>query len=174
MDILIPLDSLSPEVWNSNFQGEIRYLPIDDFYVLPKEIAVKEAHKIIEDIKTKKVAIFCLGGHGRTGYLASIILGLMEYKDPIKFIRDNYCISAVESLSQIEQIGEILEKDFSKYYTFNDLFFFNVFETNNVQWTKDTCGECRDYIFATEECKKTGKKVKYFSPPCDDFINYRR
>ena len=57
-------------------------------------------------LENKKVGLFCLGGHGRTGYVACGVLGKLGYADPIAQIRKVYCNSAVESNSQIKQIAK--------------------------------------------------------------------
>lgn len=50
----------------------------------------------------RKVHVGCIGGHGRTGTmlaaLASVMLG---EKDAIIYVRENYCVKAVESQAQI-------------------------------------------------------------------------
>jgi len=58
----------------------------------------------------RDVIACCVGGHGRTGLVLSILAYLMCNKaktDPIKFVRDNYCENAVETYKQIEYIEKI-------------------------------------------------------------------
>lgn len=60
----------------------------------------------------KGIYVACAAGHGRTG-TALAILGTMlgaikKGVDPITFVRDYYCEDAVESMSQIAYIEEIL------------------------------------------------------------------
>lgn len=55
-----------------------------------------------------RVGIFCMGGHGRTGSAAAILLakfGLLEEGEcPVTVVRDLHCQEAVESLEQITYI----------------------------------------------------------------------
>ncbi len=59
----------------------------------------------------KDVIVACLGGHGRTGMVLSILAVLMNATDhdPVKFVRDNYCEEAVETGSQIKYIEKITQ-----------------------------------------------------------------
>ena len=45
----------------------------------------------------------CIGGHGRTGtFFAALVAHMMpEVKDPIAYVRENYCNEAVETEEQI-------------------------------------------------------------------------
>jgi hypothetical protein len=51
-----------------------------------------------------KIAVYCEGGHGRTGTFLSIIAHRFGYREPVKHIRQVYCRKAVESLAQINYI----------------------------------------------------------------------
>lgn len=111
IDTLIPLDTVDGRIWSSGWRGEIFYVPIEDFSVLPEDVedwAVNEAVSIYNE--GKSIAIFCLGGHGRTGYFASLVLGKLGVEDPIDLLRANYCEKAVESNKQVEAISKYLEK----------------------------------------------------------------
>ena len=111
VDILIPLDSLDGKIWDWGFRGEIWYYPISDFDILPSDVLLDLIEKILTAIQSgKKVGMFCIGGHGRTGYVASCVLGFLDKKDPIEYIRNHYCEKAVETNSQIRHIAEILDK----------------------------------------------------------------
>lgn len=108
-DILVPLDYLDGAIWELGFKGEILYYPIPDYGVLPPDIAIRLAKTIVDKINYgQSVGMFCMGGHGRTGYIAAIVLGLMGIKDPIKYLREHYCPLAVETREQINQIAQIL------------------------------------------------------------------
>ena len=109
-DILVPLAECYGSIWDKGFRGEIWYYPIRDYSVLPDDVADKAVSRIVSALENKKkVGIFCLGGHGRTGYLACLVLGALDYADPIRYVRENYCKLAVESNSQIKQIAEKCE-----------------------------------------------------------------
>jgi len=56
----------------------------------------------------KKVLVFCVGGHGRTGtFLASLIAlieSVAETPDPIAAVRERHCSHAVETLEQVAAV----------------------------------------------------------------------
>lgn len=109
-DILVPLAECYGSIWDNGFRGEIWYYPIRDYHVLPDDVADQAVSRIVSALENKKkVGIFCLGGHGRTGYLACLVLGALDYADPIRYVRENYCKLAVESNAQIKQIAEKCE-----------------------------------------------------------------
>jgi hypothetical protein len=56
-----------------------------------------------------KVGCFCMGGHGRTGTMLSILYALTGNGkgDPVKAIRKKYCRHAVETEEQIEYIEDV-------------------------------------------------------------------
>ena len=86
------------------------FCDIRDYSILPDDVATQAVTKIVSALENKKkVGIFCLGGHGRTGYLACLVLGALDYADPIRYIRENYCKLAVESNEQIKQIAKKCE-----------------------------------------------------------------
>lgn len=108
-DVLVPLDSLDGYIWGTGFRGEILYCPVPDYGTLPTDIAIRLAQAIIDKIAyDQSVGMFCMGGHGRTGYIAAIVLGMMGIDDPIKYLRTNYCKWAIETDEQIAHIAEIL------------------------------------------------------------------
>lgn len=55
------------------------------------------------------ILIACSGGHGRTGIVGSILLGLLcADKDPVKSLRSIYCESAVETFEQHKYVHQVL------------------------------------------------------------------
>lgn len=109
VDVLVPLDTLGGDVWDHHWRGEIYYVPIKDFSVLPRDVAQNRAQAVVDFIKSgKSVGIFCIGGHGRTGYFASLVLGLLGVADPIKLLRENYCSEVLETKEQISEVAAIL------------------------------------------------------------------
>ena len=118
VDVLIPLDSLDGNVWDWGFTGKIAYYPINDFEVLPTDILDRLVEEILTYLEEGKlVGMFCMGGHGRTGYIAACVLGLLGVEDPIDYIRTNYCIKAIESNEQVRAISKFLHKPelYTKY-----------------------------------------------------------
>ena len=137
-DVLVPLDSLDGDIWNF-FNGEIHYWPVTDMSVLPESILIRAIQDITDCLEAgKKVGIFCLGGHGRTGYIAGCVLGYLGIEDPIGYLREHYCKKAVETRSQAEAIGnfigndELADKYFpkSKYGYYYDDFYSWGYPTN--------------------------------------------
>lgn len=60
---------------------------------------------------TPQIAIHCQGGHGRTGTALSVLAALGgligKRKDPVVWVRRQYCDSAVESSSQLDYVETI-------------------------------------------------------------------
>lgn len=109
IDVLVPLDHVVGTVWEWGFDGKIIYYPIDDFHILPENILNRLVNEVLEQLrKDKRVGIFCIGGHGRTGYIAACILGKIGIEDPIEWVRKMYCNKAIESNGQIKSIANYL------------------------------------------------------------------
>lgn len=72
----------------------------------------------------RRLLVYCMGSHGRTGtFLASLIALLESAKetpDPIQAVRERHCIKAVETRAQAEAIfalrGEKLPKKYEKEF----------------------------------------------------------
>lgn len=105
-DVLVPLDRLPGLVWETGFRGEILYYPIADFGILPRDVLEKLVAEVAERIQEgKRVAIFCSGGRGRTGYVAACVLyRLGTSEDPVTFLRQNYSLRAVETDQQMHEV----------------------------------------------------------------------
>lgn len=139
-DVFVPLDSLDGKIWEYLEPGEVEifYYPVEDYGVLDQNHMEYLVNKIIKDIKDgKKVWLFCLGGHGRTGYVSACILGKMGIEDPIAYLWNHYCINAIESSKQIREIidflgdgfeslefyyEQIIEQEFARLQQENDFF----------------------------------------------------
>ncbi len=73
-----------------------------------------------------RVVIYCQGGHGRTGTALSIIAGLtITEGDPVKFVRDHYVQSAVETKEQIAYIEKITGLEVKEAESFYDLWTYD-------------------------------------------------
>ena len=72
------------------------------------DITEKEWQALVEDLKDfdGNVLIHCMGGHGRTGTLLTILghLGGVITTDPVKWVREQYCKKTVETTAQIEYL----------------------------------------------------------------------
>ena len=135
IDVLVPLDDLSPKVWEVGYFGQIDYCPIEDYGTLPINMETIISNRIVENLKNgKKVALFCYGGKGRTGYLASIVLRKMceIYHEfgVIGFLRENYNNEAVESLEQVYRCVEEEHRLHWKKEIEDRFFWFNDFYEN--------------------------------------------
>ena len=109
-EVLVPLAYLEANVWNTTFRGEIIYCPIKDRGVLPDDVLKELIVKVCARLDNgKKVALFCAGGHGRTGYIAGCVLAKQGIKDPIGFLRKEYSPHAVETEQQGEGIFTYIE-----------------------------------------------------------------
>lgn len=108
---LVPLYMLDASIWDIGFRGEIVYCPVEDYTVLPTDVLEWIVNVIITRLsENKKVGLCCMGGHGRTGYVAAVVLGKMGYADPIAFLREHYCEEAVETNRQVQHIAEVLKQ----------------------------------------------------------------
>ncbi len=63
---------------------------------------------LIQDLRHMKGRVYmhCMGGHGRTGTALAILLSLTGAlkKDPVEWLRKNYCHEVVETQTQIDYI----------------------------------------------------------------------
>lgn len=104
-DALVPLDRLPGRVWQTGFRGEILYCPITDRQVLPDDVLDRLVGQIVSRIRGgKRLAVFCLGGHGRTGYVAACALFALGVAEPMPFLWKNYSASAVETDLQVAAV----------------------------------------------------------------------
>ena len=110
-DVLVPLDRLLGWVWDSGFRGEIIYCPITDYSILPDDVLDKITDTIVEHIKKgQRVAVFCLGGHGRTGYVASCVLHCLGVENPVSFLKEKYHCKSVETDEQYDSIKRFIDR----------------------------------------------------------------
>ena len=110
-DALAPLDRLPGRVWQTGFRGEILYYPITDRDVLPDDVLEQLVAAIVERVRAgKRVALFCLGGHGRTGYVAACALHSLGVAEPLAFLRQRYSPGAVETDAQEAAVLRFIER----------------------------------------------------------------
>jgi len=108
--VLVPLSQLDERIWETGFRGEILYYPIPDRGVLPLDVLEELIERILERLKQGfSVGVFCFGGHGRTGYVLTSVIGkLFTGIDPLQYVREELCLRAIESQEQINSIAEFL------------------------------------------------------------------
>lgn len=79
---------------------------VDDLLDLAAEVAPEEYH----------VLVVCQGGHGRTGTVLAILVGLLAEElpddDPIAYVRAHYCDQAVETRTQARYVQQMTGRDF--------------------------------------------------------------
>ena len=196
---LIPLYELDGSIWTTGFRGEILYYPTSDYSVLPDDVLNSLVNNIIQRLANNvKVGLFCMGGHGRTGYVAAVVLGRMGYADPIAFLREHYCEGAVESNKQVEHIAKVLEmpeleaKYVTKYmsyysklsaYAWSDhededtqslyeRMFSESYLENRAKSEKQPMVYCKDCaMFNTcERCVLFGVRVNPYDAICEDAV----
>lgn len=110
-DALFPLDRLPGWIWEEGFRGPIVYFPITDCDVLPEDVLDELVDAILGFLRAgKRVALFCVGGHGRTGYVAACVLHRLGIENPIAFLRKNYSLSAVETEAQGEAVFRYIRR----------------------------------------------------------------
>jgi hypothetical protein len=90
------------------------HLPIKDYGTppFPAEFWPDLTQTLLDMSKVEPldVIVVCMGGHGRTGTVVSILaflLGLTNYEDPIRWLRRVYCENAVESEKQAKYVYEV-------------------------------------------------------------------
>ena len=132
-DVLVPLDRLPGHVWECGFRGEILYYPITDYGVLPRDVLENLVRAILERLNAgKRVALFCAGGHGRTGYVAACVLFQLGKENPIDFLRKNYSMSAVESEEQEQAVERFCFRHIAETYWHCKSLMRNVHLNNQI------------------------------------------
>lgn len=111
-DVLFPLDRAPGSIWDDGFRGEIVYFPITDYSILPDDVLDRLVDAVVERLRAgKRVGLFCIGGHGRTGYVASCVIYMMlGVGKPISYLRDHYTYKAVETMEQVHAIERFQER----------------------------------------------------------------
>jgi hypothetical protein len=95
---------------SSGIDQTIVYFPIVDQYTPDKELLnglLKYLNYEITYQGNKRIHMQCMGGHGRTGLvLACLIHKILDEQNPVKWVKENYCIKAVESNRQYQFIAD--------------------------------------------------------------------
>lgn len=67
--------------------------------------------KHVRELGVANVVVHCMAGHGRTGSFLAIVAGIFNIDaDPINYIRNIHCLSAVENEKQQDYVVRILSK----------------------------------------------------------------
>lgn len=162
VDVIVPLADIQafPKLWDQGWRGRIDGLPCKDWGCLPNDLLLERAGEVLEHLKAgKKVGVCCMGGHGRTGYFAAAVLGLAGVKDPIAWLRENYCKSAVESVGQIESLAEALNNPELKEHKPKQrasAWSDSSWEGTGYVYSGKKCPDCAHYVGPTEKCPDSG------------------
>ena len=83
-----------------------------DFGVIAADEAAALARQIASDVAAGRfVDIGCLGGHGRTGTLLAVVIGIgeqLQAADAFRAVRERYCPRAIETVAQARFVFEAL------------------------------------------------------------------
>jgi protein-tyrosine phosphatase len=92
--------------------SECTFVAWPDFGVIDATLARSLAQGIAAELaRGETVEVGCLGGHGRTGTLLAIVIGVAESlcaEDALAEARRRYCLHAVETRAQEQLIAEAL------------------------------------------------------------------
>ena len=110
-DVLAPLDRLPGSIWRTGFRGEILYYPITDRDVLPDDVLDELVSQIVRRVEAgRRVALFCHGGYGRTGYVAACALHRLGIAEPLTLLWRHYSPCAVETDAQDAAVLRFFER----------------------------------------------------------------
>ena len=102
-EVLFCLCEVPPSL--SQWPGELLSCPIEDGGVLEDNALEAVVEAVLARLEQgKRVGIFCLGGHGRTGYVAACVLARLGINRPISYLQKHYCRKAVETEEQVRAI----------------------------------------------------------------------
>lgn len=119
------ISSLVPYLAYSNSKKiEEISIPWVDFSSPPVKAGFwKALHQHVLSKGYKSVCFHCYGGHGRTGTaLASMLIENLEAEPmgALRYIREKYCVQAVETDDQIRYLKSLYEKNFPIDYNIQD------------------------------------------------------
>ena len=114
---------------------------------MPDDVLARLVDEVLEARAAgHKVGVFCLGGHGRTGYVAAAVLGkLLPGEDPIAYLRRVYCQKAVESREQIEALVRFLGREDLRAHAPAG---------HGFSWIWEVSTTCRDCFYAVPKGKE--------------------
>lgn len=119
-DIIVPLSIDQAMPLEFGVRYDVFAAPLPDFGGVDRhwpEFVRALAEKIVGG---KRVCMFCLGGHGRTGTLLASLVAVMESReetpDPIAAVRGRYCPHAVETKAQAKAVFALRMQKFPEQY----------------------------------------------------------
>ena len=116
-DLVIPLEPdfrcfLGQEV-------NIMWCPWRDMSEPPKGFEDMLPERVIPALSAgKKILVYCIGSHGRTGTFIASLIALLEPEtpDPIAAVRERHCAKSVETLSQADFVFWLRDEDLPEMY----------------------------------------------------------
>ena len=123
---LVP-DSTGFEIQTEGFEAKFIkprpriYIPWADFDI--PNLFAEDWKNVVKEVRRlkKNTVVYCMGGHGRTGTALAILAVLMgvKTKNPVEYVRTNYCKEAIETEEQIKYIEYVtgcdLKDEIKKY-----------------------------------------------------------
>jgi hypothetical protein len=79
----------------------------------PWEFALEFWQELIRKYKGKRILVYCIGGHGRTGTVLGAFLAAAGCEKVIDMVRKYHCEDAIETKTQ-EQYLDYMEEEWSK------------------------------------------------------------
>lgn len=111
-------------------------------------------------------AVYCQGGHGRTGTMATIIGHLAMWpsgENPLKWVRDNYCWNSVETDHQVDYLQRIIpEADFTEFSGTSERYSYGGSHNYNSHAPSSGVGS-GDFLISTtiDPVEGTTTEVRY-------------
>jgi protein-tyrosine phosphatase len=105
-DVLVPLDHQF--CYNGNREVIMAIIP--DYHPPGPDFAGILSERVIPELEAgKRVLIFCLGSHGRTGTVIAGLIAMLEPEvdDPIEAVRKRHCGKSVETREQAEWVRNL-------------------------------------------------------------------
>jgi len=107
VDIYVALDrgggsGKGTQPWDTGTVQEVEYL-IHDMEAPEDAESFKRMIKwVCTQVQSgKRVHVGCIGGHGRTGTVLAAMAKTLGHENAIQYVRENYCVKAVETTAQI-------------------------------------------------------------------------
>lgn len=125
-DLIIPLEPKIPTRLGHRQHVEILGCPWPDYGPPPEGFEEFLWNEVIPELKRgKRILVYCIGSHGRTGTFLASLIALLESPertpDPIAAVRRRHCDHAVETLKQARYIfalrGEELPEEYEIEFT---------------------------------------------------------
>lgn len=119
-DMLVPLMKV-PESWRETetfHPAAFKCHPLEDFGGVSDDWPEFVQEIIAELERGKRILVFCIGSHGRTGTLLASLISVLEpdVEDPIAEARKRHCVKAVETNLQGQAVFALRGKPLPQYY----------------------------------------------------------